>query len=352
MTISKSVSTAEFSAIPEKKNSQLNQQVVVCALYKFVTLEDFVAKRQPLLNVMLENDVKGTLLLAKEGINGTVASSRQGIDNLLVWLKQDKRLADLDHKESYDEVMPFYRTKVKLKKEIVTMGVEGIDPKEVVGTYVRPKDWNQLISDPEVVLVDTRNDYEVAIGTFKNAIDPKTETFREFPEYVEKHLDKNKHKKVAMFCTGGIRCEKSTAYLKEQGFAEVYHLEGGILKYLEEVPAEESLWEGECFVFDNRVAVNHDLEKGQYDQCHACRMPILEEDKEHKKYEKGVSCHHCFDKQTLEQRQRYSERERQMQLAKQRGETHLGSEVKTAIAYRKQKKKLFKEQQRETTNLC
>ncbi len=343
MTISKSVS-AESSAMSQN-NSESNQ-VVVCALYKFVTLGNFEAIRQPLLDVMLNNDVKGTLLLANEGINGTVAGSRQGINNLLKWLKQDERLADLDHKESYDESMPFYRTKVKLKKEIVTMGVEGIDPKEVVGTYVKPKDWNELISDPEVVLVDTRNDYEVAIGTFKNALDPKTETFREFPEYVEKNLDKTKNKKVAMFCTGGIRCEKSTAYLKEQGFEEVYHLEGGILKYLEEVPAEESMWEGECFVFDNRVAVNHDLEKGQYDQCHACRMPILEEDKQHEKYAKGVSCHHCYDKQTPEQRKRYADRELQMQLAKQRGEEHLGSDVKTAIASRKEKKKQLKEQQR------
>ncbi len=342
MTISKSAA-ADSSTIDAKNQSN---QVVVCALYKFVTLEDFEAKRQPLLDVMLENDVKGTLLLASEGINGTVAGTRQGIDNFLAWLKQDERLIDLDHKESFDESMPFYRTKVKLKKEIVTMGVEGIDPKEVVGTYVKPKDWNALISDPDVVLVDTRNDYEVAIGTFKGALDPKTETFREFPEYVEKKLDQKKHKKVAMFCTGGIRCEKSTAYLKEQGFEEVYHLEGGILKYLEEVPKDETMWQGECFVFDNRVAVDHDLNKGQYDQCHACRMPILEEDKEHHQYEKGVSCHHCYDKQTPEQRKRYSERERQMQLAKKRGESHLGSEVKTAIASRKQKKKLLKEQQR------
>ncbi len=346
MTISKSVS-ADHSVVPnQKSNNTQSNQVVVSALYKFVTLENFEAIRQPLLDVMLENEVKGTLLLAQEGINGTVAGSREAIDTVLNWLKQDKRLADLVHKESYDESMPFYRTKVKLKKEIVTMGVEGIDPKEVVGTYVKPKDWNALISDPDVVLVDTRNDYEVAIGTFKNALDPETETFREFPEYVEKNLDKAQHKKVAMFCTGGIRCEKSTAYLKEQGFEEVYHLEGGILKYLEEVPKEESLWEGECFVFDNRVAVNHDLEKGQYDQCHACRMPILEEHKQHEKYAKGVSCHHCYDKQTPEQRQRYSERERQMQLAKQRGEEHLGSEVKTAIASRKQKKQETKEQQR------
>ncbi|MBV36858.1 MAG: hypothetical protein CMP47_15630 [Rickettsiales bacterium] len=321
------------------------KSIVVCALYKFVTLENFEEIRQPLLDVMLDNDVKGTLLLAQEGINGTIAGTRQGINNVLTWIKSDERLAELDHKESFEEFMPFYRTKVKLKKEIVTMGVEGIDPKEVVGTYVKPKDWNDLISDPEVLLIDTRNDYEVGIGTFKGAVNPKTETFREFPEYVKENLDPNKHKKVAMFCTGGIRCEKSTAYLKEQGFENVFHLEGGILKYLEEVDKEESMWEGECFVFDNRVAVDHDLKKGQYDQCHACRMPITEEEMQHEKYEKGVSCPHCYDKQTPEQRQRYIERERQVQLAKARGEKHIGSEVITAIAKRRQWKKQSRAQQ-------
>ncbi|AKE51834.1 oxygen-dependent tRNA uridine(34) hydroxylase TrhO [Kangiella geojedonensis] len=319
--------------------------IVVCALYKFVTLENFEEIRQPLLDVMLDNDVKGTLLLASEGINGTIAGTRQGIDHVLAWIKSDERLAELDYKESYDETMPFYRTKVKLKKEIVTMGVEGIDPKEVVGTYVKPKDWNALISDPEVLLIDTRNDYEVGIGTFKGAVNPKTETFREFPEYVKENLDPEKHKKVAMFCTGGIRCEKSTAYLKEQGFENVFHLEGGILKYLEEVEKDDTLWEGECFVFDNRVAVDHDLQKGQYDQCHACRMPITEEEMQHDKYVKGVSCPHCYDKQTPEQRQRYLERERQVQLAKARGEKHIGSEVITSIAKRKQLKKQLKQQQ-------
>ena len=329
----------------ETASNAATAPVVVCALYKFVTLENFEEIRQPLLDVMLDNDVKGTLLLANEGINGTIAGTRQGIDQVLAWIKSDERLAELDYKESYDETMPFYRTKVKLKKEIVTMGVEGIDPKEVVGTYVKPKDWNALISDPEVLLIDTRNDYEVGIGTFKGAVNPKTETFREFPEYVKENLDSEKHKKVAMFCTGGIRCEKSTAYLKEQGFENVFHLEGGILKYLEEVEKDDTLWEGECFVFDNRVAVDHDLQKGQYDQCHACRMPITEEEMQHDKYVKGVSCPHCYDKQTPEQRQRYLERERQVQLAKARGEKHIGSEVITSIAKRKQLKKQLKQQQ-------
>ncbi|MBU2883150.1 rhodanese-related sulfurtransferase [Psychrosphaera sp. B3R10] len=321
-------------------------QVVVCAMYKFVRLENFQELRQPLQNTMEANGIKGTLLLAEEGINGTVAGHREGIDALLTWLRQDPRLVDISTKESFDDEMPFYRCKVKLKKEIVTMGVEGIDPREVVGTYVKPKDWNALISDPEVVLVDTRNDYEVQIGTFEGAVNPNTETFREFPEYVEKNLDPKQHKKVAMFCTGGIRCEKSTAYLKEQGFEEVYHLEGGILKYLEDVPKEETKWQGECFVFDNRVTVNHDLEKGEYDQCHACRMPITEEEKQSEHYVVGISCPHCIDKVTDEQRERFAERQKQMELAKQRGEEHIGSEAKDVIEARKALKLQKKEQAR------
>ena len=320
---------------------------VVCALYKFVRLSDFERLRAPLLATMLEHEVKGTLLLAEEGINGTVAGTRYGIDALLTFLRQDPRLADLDTKESYDDELPFYRTKVKLKREIVTMGVEGIDPNQVVGTYVQPKDWNQLISDPEVLLVDTRNQYEVEIGTFKGAIDPETSSFREFPDYVKTKLDPSKHKKVAMFCTGGIRCEKSTAYLKEQGFDEVYHLQGGILKYLEEVPEQESLWQGECFVFDNRVTVNHQLEKGQFDQCHACRRPITEADKYRAEYQAGVSCHHCFAETAPEQRQRFAQREKQMQLAKQRGEAHLGGDQRSLIAQRRKNKLELKNQQRQ-----
>ncbi|WP_430462625.1 rhodanese-related sulfurtransferase [Thalassolituus sp. LLYu03] len=319
---------------------------VVCALYKFVTLDNYEDLRQPLLDEMLKLDVKGTLLLAAEGINGTVAGSREGIDALLAHLKADPRLADLSYKESYDDANPFYRTKVKLKKEIVTMGVEGIDPKRVVGTYVKPADWNALISDPDVILVDTRNDYEVGIGTFKGALDPKTKTFREFPQYVKDNLDPAKHKKVAMFCTGGIRCEKSTAYLKEQGFDEVYHLEGGILKYLEEVPQADSMWEGECFVFDNRVTVNHQLEKGDFDQCHACRRPITEADKQHEHYAQGVSCHQCFDEYSEEQRERFRARELQMQLARERGENHIGDDLEEKIRLRREEKLALKEQQR------
>ena len=306
-------------------NENRNHPYVVCALYKFVSLPDFEDLRQPLVDFMLAHDVKGTLLLAQEGINGTVAGSRESIDALLAYLRKDPRLADLSWKESFDTIEPFYRTKVKLKKEIVTMGVEGIDPRRVVGTYVKPQDWNALISDPDVVLIDTRNDYEVEIGTFKNAVNPNTTNFREFPQYVKDKLDPAKHKKVAMFCTGGIRCEKSTAYLKEQGFDEVYHLQGGILQYLQDVPPEQSLWEGECFVFDNRVTVNHLLQKGNFDQCHACRRPISEDDKKSEFYVPGVSCHHCHNAHDPEQVARYQQREKQMQLAKKRGERHIGS---------------------------
>ena len=321
-------------------------QIVVCALYKFVTLDNYQEIRQPLLNVMTDNTIKGTLLLAQEGINGTVAGSRKAIDTLLAFLKSDPRLAELSYKESFTDKTPFLRSRVKLKKEIVTMGVQGIDPKRVVGTYVKPTDWNELISDPEVLLVDTRNDYEVQVGTFKNALNPETDSFREFPDYVKQELDPQKHTKVAMFCTGGIRCEKSTAFLKEQGFDEVYHLQGGILKYLEEVPEEESLWEGECFVFDERVTVNHQLEKGDYDQCNACRMPITEQDKLSEHYQHGVSCPHCFDKTTEQQKSRYAEREKQIKLAEQRGEVHIGSDTAKIIAAHRAEKQQLKDNQR------
>lgn len=320
--------------------------VVVAALYRFAALPDFVALKDPLYQLMIEHEVRGTLLLAKEGINGTIAGSRQGIDRILDWLKSDPRFANLEAKESYVDTPPFYRTKVKLKKEIVTMGVEGIDPKDIVGTYVEPADWNALIADPEVLVLDTRNKYEVDIGSFENAINPETDSFRELPAYVEKHLDPVKHKKVAMFCTGGIRCEKSTAFLKRQGFNEVYHLKGGILKYLEEVPETESKWRGECFVFDNRVTVNHQLEKGQYDQCHACRRPITEDDKQSPHYKKGVSCHHCYQSHSVQQRQRYQERERQIELAKRRGEAHIGHSVAQTIAEKKSIKQQAKNLQR------
>ena len=320
--------------------------ITVCAMYRFVSLPNYKQLKEPLLNEMLSLDVRGTLLLAEEGINGTVSGTSAAIERLLKWLKLQPALADIGTKFSYDDTQPFYRTKVKLKKEIVTMGVEGIDPNKVVGTYVKPKNWNALISDPEVLLVDTRNDYEVEIGTFEGAINPDTTTFREFPQFVKDNLDPEKHKKVAMFCTGGIRCEKSTAYLKEQGFGDVYHLEGGILKYLEEVDQADTMWEGDCFVFDNRVAVNHQLEKGMFDQCHACRMPITDEDKTSEHYIRGLSCPKCVGKHSDKQLQRFEERERQMQLAKVRGQDHIGIDMNDVIAVNKLKKEQHKKTQR------
>jgi len=322
-------------------------KIVVAALYHFVALDNYRELRQPLLNMMLKKHVRGTLLLAPEGINGTIAGNRVVIDLILDWIRSDHRLQQLRCTFSYDDEMPFYRSRVKLKREIVTMGVEGIDPNRVVGTYVKPEDWNSLVSDPEVTLVDTRNAYESAIGTFESAIVPNTESFREFPKYVADTLDPAKHPKVAMFCTGGIRCEKSTALLKQQGFEEVYHLQGGILKYLEVVPESQSLWRGECFVFDNRVSVTHALEKGSYDQCHACRMPITDIDKQGHKYQQGISCLACYDRKTDHERARFREREKQVQLASRRGEPHIGSAVRQLNRQRKKLKLASKNEQRE-----
>ena len=322
-------------------------KLIVCALYHFVRIEDCKTLRQDLLDLMLAQQIRGTLLVAHEGINGTVAGSREAIDQLLEHLNSDHRFKGLEYKESLTDEMPFLRSRVKLKKEIVTMGVPDLDPQQIVGTYVDPGEWNDLISDPDVTVIDTRNEYEVNIGPFDGAINPHTETFRDFPAYVEETLNPEAHKKVAMFCTGGIRCEKSTAYLKAQGFEEVYHLKGGILKYLEEVPEEESKWHGECFVFDERVTVNHNLEPGQYGQCHACRMPINETDMQSDAYVKGISCPHCIDKKTDEDRQRFRERQRQIQLSKERGEDHMGMDARDTQKHRAQQKQEARQAQRE-----
>ncbi len=330
-----------YSNTPSSENN-----IVVCALYRFVHLDNFETLRQPLLDTMLQHQVRGTLLLASEGINGTVAGSQNAINAVLNWLREDPRLDGIEYKQSYTNTPPFKRTKVKLKQEIVTMGVQGIDPRHTVGTYLNAEEWNALLQDPEVVLVDTRNDYEYQVGSFKNAINPDTKTFREFPQYVQENLNPEQHKKIAMFCTGGIRCEKSTAFMKEQGFEEVYHLKGGILQYLEDTLEEESLWQGECFVFDDRVTVNHQLEPGNYDQCHACRLPITEHDKQSEHYQKGVSCPYCYQLHTLEQKQRFAEREKQMQLAFERNEPQLGEGVSERIQYNKQRKYDNKAEQR------
>ena len=325
-------------------------KICVTALYRFVRLPDYTELREELLDAMQSRDIRGTLLLADEGINGTIAGDEAQIDALLDWLgshpRFGERLAGIDVKKSWTSAMPFLRTKVKLKQEIVTMGVAGIDPNKTVGTYVKPEDWNELISSSDVITIDTRNDYEVRIGTFKNALNPHTETFREFPDYVARALDTSKHKKVAMFCTGGIRCEKSTAYLKELGFAEVYHLQGGILKYLEEVPADESLWEGDCFVFDERVAVDHDLQPGHYTQCHACRAPLDDTDLASELYVPGESCPHCHGATSDEQRARYRERQKQIELAKARGEAHIGEDMDGLREQRRAEKLAAKERQR------
>ena len=308
--------------------THLTPQYLTAALYKFVSLPDYKALQAPILAACESNNIKGTLLLAEEGINGTIAGLPKDIHNVLDFIRTnplfENRFSDLEHKESFASEHPFYRMKVRLKKEIVTLGVAGISPTKQVGTYVKPEDWNALISDPDVILIDTRNDYEVDIGTFKGAIDPKTTTFREFPDYVANHFDKTKHKKVAMFSTGGIRCEKASSYMMEQGFEEVYHLQGGILKYLETVPEEQSLWQGECFVFDQRVAVKHNLEVGEYDQCYACRHPLSPDELQSPQYTPGISCPYCYDKLSAEKRASLTERQKQVILAKQRGEMHIG----------------------------
>jgi UPF0176 protein len=300
------------------------QSVVVAALYKFAKLPDYRELQKSILEVCQKNGVFGSILLATEGINGTVAGNRQGIDALLKFLRSEPRFSDLEHKESFSQEMPFDRMKVKLKKEIVPLGVPGIDPNEKVGTYVPAEEWNALISDPDVIVIDTRNGYECDIGTFKGAIDPKTRRFRDFPKFVQENLDPSKHKKVAMFCTGGIRCEKASAYMLEKGFENVYHLKGGILKYLELIPPEKSLWDGECFVFDQRIAVGQGLEVGAHEQCYACRHPVSIEDQQSPKYRAGVSCPHCFDSLPEKTRSRAIERQKQQELAAKRGEKHIG----------------------------
>ena len=297
---------------------------LVAALYHFTPFARFRDFQTPLQVLCDENGVKGTLLLAHEGINGTIAGPEAGLRRVLAFLRAQPEFAGLEHKESHASKMPFLRMKVRLKKEIVTMGVEDIDPLKVVGTYVEPKDWNALISDPDTIVIDTRNDYETAIGIFKGAVDPNTKTFREFPDWVRKNPGLHNKPKLAMYCTGGIRCEKATAFMKENGFDEVYHLKGGILKYLEEVPPEESLWQGACFVFDERVSITHGLAEGEHTLCHACRHPLTPEEHQSPQFEEGVSCPHCYDARTEADRDRYRQRQKQIALAKARGEKHIG----------------------------
>ena len=295
---------------------------IIAALYHFTRFPDAPALRAPLLALCESVGVKGSLLLAPEGINGTIAGDRAGIDAVLQHIRALPGCAEFEHKESWSEDMPFGRMKVRIKREIVTMGQPDIDPKQRVGHYLSPEEWNSLISEPDVAVIDTRNDYEVTIGTFHGAIDPHTRSFREFPAWWDANKDRFHNKRIAMFCTGGIRCEKSTNYLLGQGVPEVYHLKGGILKYLEEMPEENSLWDGECYVFDQRVSVGHGLVPGPYDSCHACRRPISPQDKQDSTYERGVQCPHCVDDYSAEDRARFRERQHQIDLAAARGEKH------------------------------
>ncbi len=308
-----------------RATAYLARMWTVAALYKFTRFEDPAALKAPLAKLCCAQGVKGTLLLAKEGINGTIAGPRDGIDAVLAHIRGLPGCADLEWKESGAAEMPFGRMKVRLKQEIVTMGVPGTDPNQLVGTYVAPQDWNALISAPDVAVIDTRNDYEVAIGTFDGAVDPLTESFRDFPAWWEANKERFHNKRVAMFCTGGIRCEKSTAFLKAQGVEDVFHLQGGILKYLEEVPEADSLWRGGCFVFDERVAVGHGLKTLPYELCRACRRPITAQDRARPEFEAGVQCHQCVDQYSEADRARFRERQRQVELAEQRGEDHIGA---------------------------
>ena len=299
--------------------------ICVAAFYQFTSLDDYKDIQAPLLERSLSEGILGTILLAEEGINGTIAGSLNSITNILDYIRSDRRLCDLEHKSSYANKLPFLRMKVRLKKEIVTIGVPGVDPNNAVGTYVKPLDWNDLISNPDVVVIDTRNNYEIEIGSFPGSVDPNTKSFREFPEWVKTNDHFLKNKKIAMFCTGGVRCEKSTSYLKEKGYKDVFHLQGGILKYLEEVPEESSLWKGECFVFDERVSVGHDLLMGNYDLCHACRHAINREDRSSPLFKLGVSCPKCCEVTSDDQKKRFAERQKQIDLANARNEIHIGS---------------------------
>ena len=300
--------------------------IKVAALYRFASFAQPELLQPQIAGWCADHGLKGTILVATEGVNGTVAGPASGIDAVVTLLRTLPGCAELDVKYSHAAEMPFYRMKVRVKKEIVTMGIDNIDPKRQVGTYVQPEDWNALIADPETVLIDTRNDYEVAIGTFEGAVDPNTKSFRDFPDWFRENRDAlaEGKTKFAMFCTGGIRCEKSTAFLKAEGIDDVYHLEGGILRYLETVPEAESKWQGECFVFDERVSVRHGLELGEMELCHACRRPICKDDKASAHFVEGVSCPACFAERSADDRARFAERQKQIALAKKRGKQHIG----------------------------
>lgn len=310
--------------------SEIMSKFLTAAFYQFHPFESYAQHLEPLENIASAGDVKGTILLAEEGINGTISGPEEGVRAVLEALRSLPGFSELEHKESWADHQPFYRLKVRLKNEIVTLRQPGIDPRTHVGEYVEPEDWNALIEDPDVVVVDCRNDYEVQIGTFKNAINPKTQTFTEFPDWAAQQESLKDKPRVAMFCTGGIRCEKSTAYMKSQGFDQVYHLKGGILKYLEVMPREESLWQGECFVFDERVSVGHGLAPGDYTLCRACRFPLSQQERDHDSYEEGVSCPYCHGTHSVEKLASLRERQKQVELARARGQRHVGAEQKSS----------------------
>ena len=303
-----------------------NQEYKIAAFYQFTPMVNLQELQSNLRKLLESLSVKGTILLATEGINGTVAGSNKSMDEFKLFLQKKKLLNELNFKISFASIEPFPRLKIKIKDEIVSIGNKKADPLAQVGDYVEPEDWNRLINRKDVLVIDTRNTYENAIGSFKNSIQPQTTNFREFPDWVntlDKKVDKNTE--IAMFCTGGIRCEKASSLMKQQGFKNVSHLRGGILNYIETVHEQESLWQGECFVFDDRVSVDHKLNVGSYDMCHGCRMPITEDDKQSIKFLRGISCPNCFDNKTADQKKRYAERQKQIDLAKLRNKKHIGS---------------------------
>jgi len=347
----KAAACREFSA-RKQTMSQLDPShpIKVVALYKFVDQPDFESLKEPIASFCCERGIRGTLLLAPEGINGTVAGTPEAIDQLIGWLEDGNlfggRFRDGEVKYSSAPHMPFHRMKVRLKAEIVTLRAPEANPGKQVGAYVDPEDWNALIAQDDIVVIDTRNDYEVALGTFENAVDPKTQTFTEFKDYVAANLDPQKHKKVAMFCTGGIRCEKASSYMLSQGFEEVFHLKGGILNYLEKVPEEQSSWDGECFVFDERVAVGHGLKIGSATLCRACRQPLTPADRERSEFIEGVQCHYCASERDMAKREAAAERQRQIELAKARGEIHIGQDASEIARQRREANKARREADR------
>ena len=309
---------------------QDSNEILVATLYKFFKVDDLVALQDQLYAICNKNNVMGTILIANEGVNGTISAKPKEIEKTLISIQEDDRFSEIEIKYSSANKQPFHKMRVRLKKEIVTIGLPEINPNKTVGTYVKPEEWNDIISDPDVILIDTRNKFEIKIGSFKNALDPRTTSFRDFPEWVKKFKQdkENTNKKIAMYCTGGIRCEKASSLMKEEGFNEVYHLQGGILKYLEQVEKEKSLWEGECFVFDDRVCLTENLEVGSYKMCFACRMPITEDELNDDRYEEGISCLYCYDKTTKDKKERFESRQKQIELSKLRGEKHIGGQQK------------------------